>query len=237
MATGVNAVLNADDNLVNNVTYTFVFQCNNLFSNPSASTLANDIQQNAPNFLTSVQVVAETGTANKGWYNIVFTYEGDGSDVVSDVAQSLITAFLQGSSDNFTYMVGFGASIPNYNAAAGGGSQGVVPTFSAYNLLGFVSPTQQAAYASEASAQVQAVGTSPGGQVATAVAPTNLLGQNTFTNTVNNQAAQAAANVNQIVNTSNQQAAGNLTLIIGAIIAAIVGFLILAPKPSVSVSA
>jgi len=91
-----------DDNLVNGQTYTFQFQCANWFclSDLSATLLA-DITAQAPNFLTSVQVTSPPTTS---LYNVQFTYEGDGSDVVSDVAQSIVAACQAVSGDSVTFV-------------------------------------------------------------------------------------------------------------------------------------
>jgi hypothetical protein len=229
MATGVNPVLQLDDNLVNGASYTFVFQCTNLFTNPSASTLVNDLNANAPDFLMALQVVPETGSANKNFYNVVFTYEGDGSDVVSDVANAMQAAFQAGSNDSFTFLVGFGAAIPTYSATSGGGSSGISYQFDPLNVVVPVTPSQSAAYATEASQQVNAVGASPGGQVAAAVSPS-------FAATVTAQATSAQANVSQIATQANQTAASSTVMVLVAVAAAVAAFFFLA-KPKFSVGA
>jgi hypothetical protein len=235
----VNAILNPDDNLSNGQWYTFVFKCTNLFGNSSANALANDISTNAPDFLTALNVTAEQGSANAGYYNVVFQYSGDGSDVVSDVATAVVNAAATGSNDDFTYVVGFGASIPTYSVTSGGNSGGVTYSFDPLNVLEPVTPSQSAAYSAEATAQVQAVGMSPGGQVATAVAPSTPSGQNSFTQTVQTQSNAAASNVSQISTAANQAAAAannTVLLIVGGVLAAIAAFFLLA-KPKVSVGA
>jgi hypothetical protein len=230
----VNPVLNSDDNLVNGRQYTFVFHCDNFLSCPDIQTLWNDLNNNAPNFLGSLNIVRESG-ANSSYYNVCFTYEGDGSDVVSDVGQSIATAIQTGSSDSFTYLVGFGANIPTYSVTSGGNTAGVSYQFSPLNLVEPVTPAQQTAYAAEAKAQVQAVGTSPGGQVASAVAPSTPTG-NTFTDAVSVQATAAGRNVDAIAGQANTAAASSTFLILAAVAAAIVAFFVLA-KPRVSVGA
>jgi len=89
-------VLQLDDNLVNGHTYTFQFNCTNWLSNPSAETVAADIVAAAPDFLTSLGVTSPFTTS---LYNVQFTYEGDGSDVVSDVSNLIIAAILATSND------------------------------------------------------------------------------------------------------------------------------------------
>lgn len=109
--------LQLDDNLTNGTTYTFQFNCTNWVSNPSASTVQKDIVANAPDFLTSMQVTSPFTTS---LYNVQFTYEGDGSDVVSDLANSIIAAIQVGSNDGMTFVGAVAAnaqsiqvSIPN----------------------------------------------------------------------------------------------------------------------------
>lgn len=115
--------LQLDDNLVNGQTYTFQFQCQNWFCLTDLSqTLAGDITANAPSFLTSVGVTSPPTTS---LYNVQFTYEGDGSDVVSDVAQSLIAAFQSGSGDNLAFI---GAVQANAAAITVTASQAVADT-------------------------------------------------------------------------------------------------------------
>lgn len=99
-------ILALDDNLKNGTTYTFTFELTNWLLKPSDATLLQDITDYAPDFMTSVGV---TDVANvsfslaRGYRNITFTYEGDGSDVVSDVANSIAAAFKAGSNDNFQF--------------------------------------------------------------------------------------------------------------------------------------
>jgi len=92
-----------DDNLVNGRTYTFQFKCTNWLSNPSAETVQGDIVAGAPDFLTSLGVTSPFTTS---LYNVQFTYEGDGSDVVSDVANSIIAAIKAGSNDGMVLVGG-----------------------------------------------------------------------------------------------------------------------------------
>jgi hypothetical protein len=90
-------VLQLDDNLINGRTYTFQLKCTNWFSNPSASSVQQDIVNGAPDFMQSMQVTSPFTTS---LYNIQFTYEGDGSDVVSDLANSIIAAIKAESNDD-----------------------------------------------------------------------------------------------------------------------------------------
>lgn len=100
-----------DDNLVNGQTYVFQFQLTNRLLNPSVSTVLNDVVSQAPDFLTSVGVTMTVGLSAL-FYNVQFTYEGDNTDVVSDVANSLVAAFSAGSNDNFLFLGGTTGSAP-----------------------------------------------------------------------------------------------------------------------------
>lgn len=109
MTTTAQTALPLDDNLYNGVTYTFQFQLDNWLFSPDETTVLNDIGMNAPDFLTSVIVTFANGLT-KYYMNVQFTYEGDGSDVVSDLANSLVAAFKAGSNDNFIFVQAFSAS-------------------------------------------------------------------------------------------------------------------------------
>jgi hypothetical protein len=88
----ISKTLAIDDNLTNGSIYTFQFQAQS--STITASGLMQALQSDAPAFITSVQVAGDaTGTI----WNILFNYEGDGSDVVSDVAASIIAAAMEQS--------------------------------------------------------------------------------------------------------------------------------------------
>lgn len=110
-------ILPLDDNLSNGQTYTFTFTLENYIFSPSVSDILNDIAAYAPDFMTSVQVTTRSGLGLlTNYYDVQFTYEGDGSDVVSDLGQSLVAAFKAGSNDNFTFAQAVGApasAIPN----------------------------------------------------------------------------------------------------------------------------
>lgn len=120
-------VLQLDDNLVNGRTYVFQFDCTNMFWCPKVDVIQDDIYQYAPDFVQSLGVTSPTLTT---LYNVQFTYEGDGSDVVSDLAQSFVGAFLAGSNDNFRF-VGAVAATSAYitvtpSNAAGKAEQAVI---------------------------------------------------------------------------------------------------------------
>lgn len=103
--------LELDDNLSRGVTYTFTFDLDNLFSMPSIATLLNDIRQQAPSFVGSVGASWSSGVGLlTNYLNVTFSYSGDGSDVVSDVADELIQVFSDGSSDNFSFVQATGGT-------------------------------------------------------------------------------------------------------------------------------
>jgi hypothetical protein len=100
-AAQIGATVLPDDNLLPGQSYTFVFTLKNWFSMPSQATVAGELQANAPDFLTNVQVVSTSGVGLlTNYYNVTFTYRGDGSDVASDVAASMLAAFAAGG-DSF----------------------------------------------------------------------------------------------------------------------------------------
>lgn len=117
--------LQLDDNLSNGTTYTFQFDCSNWVTVPTGDVVQADIVANAPDFLTSLQVFIPGGSSSSFFhltslYNVQFTYEGDGSDVVSDIANSIIAAVQVGSNDAMTFVGAVAAnaasiavSIPN----------------------------------------------------------------------------------------------------------------------------
>lgn len=96
-------VIQLDDNLVNGRTYTFQLRCTNTFILPRAGTVQDDLTQQAPDFLQSLQVTSPFTTS---LYNVQFTYEGDGSDVVSDVAASMVGACQAVSNDAMEFVGG-----------------------------------------------------------------------------------------------------------------------------------
>jgi hypothetical protein len=102
-------VLQLDDNLSNGHTYTFILQLKNWITSPSDAVIQDDIVANAPDFITSLQVTHQERFFSQDNYNIQFTYEGDGSDVVSDLASALVAAIQVGSNDNFVFVQAIGA--------------------------------------------------------------------------------------------------------------------------------
>jgi hypothetical protein len=91
-----NTLLSNDTNLVNGQTYTFTFNAPSV----TQANLANDIDSEAPDFMVNTSVVPLDG----GGYNVVFIYEGDGSDVVGDVASAIVSAALQVNNDQVTFV-------------------------------------------------------------------------------------------------------------------------------------
>src|SRR5271166_2590800 len=80
-----------DDALINGQTYTFVFQGTSV----TQAVLQKAVADYAPSFLENVNVTIQQSGASGSVYYVQFAYEGDGSDKVSDVANSLLAAFLQ----------------------------------------------------------------------------------------------------------------------------------------------
>lgn len=106
-----------DENMIPGQTYTFQLLLENYITNPSPPTIQSDLVQNAPNFVQgSLQVTkADTNVSGgisenplinwlKNYINIQFTYNGDGSDVISDVANELIASIKTGSNDNYSFV-------------------------------------------------------------------------------------------------------------------------------------
>ncbi len=108
-----------DDNLRNGITYTFSFKLGNLFRAPSDATILQDVYANAPDFLTSVQVTHQERFLSGDTYNVQFTYEGDGSDVVSDLGLSLVNCFTVGSNDDFSFLGAIAATSDFVQSQAG----------------------------------------------------------------------------------------------------------------------
>jgi hypothetical protein len=95
-------IVAADDNLVPGQTYTFTFTLKNLLSMPSGATLISELSQNAPAFISNVQVNSQSGLGLlTNYYDVTFTYSGDGSDVASDVAAEMVSAFAAGTGGFF----------------------------------------------------------------------------------------------------------------------------------------
>ena len=101
----MDAVIQADDNLQPGITYTFTFVLANLITKPSVQTILADLDNQAPAFLGSVTASWSGNLVAwlTNYLNVTFNYVGDGSDVVSDVANELIAAFANGSGDDFTF--------------------------------------------------------------------------------------------------------------------------------------
>lgn len=100
-----------DDNLQPGQTYTFTFTLNNWLAMPSAATILADLDSNAPSFLGSVSAAFASGVGLlTNYLNVTFTYIGDGSDVVTDIANELIAAIKAGSNDNFFFTQAIGGT-------------------------------------------------------------------------------------------------------------------------------
>jgi hypothetical protein len=137
-----------DDNLSPGMTYTFTFELENYFSMPSVATLLDDITSQAPNFIGSVSGSWSSGVGLlTNYFNLIFTYTGDGSDVVSDVANELIQAFSQGSNDNLSF------------TQAVGGQGGVTALTSVNNAVSSVATTAGSAVGTAVGAAAQGAAT------------------------------------------------------------------------------
>jgi hypothetical protein len=92
----VTTMLQNDAPLTNGQTYQFVF------TGPGASvaSVTADIVGQAPDFLTQVNVTAILG----GGFQVSFVYEGDGSDLVQDVASSIVGAALAVNNDQLGFV-------------------------------------------------------------------------------------------------------------------------------------
>ena len=111
-----------DENTVPGQTYTFQFKLNNYIEVPRNTTIQQDLVQNAPNFVQqSLQVTSPSSVTNPLGltYNIQFTYGGDGSDVISDVANELIASVSAGSSDTFIFVGAAAADAQTLNDSGG----------------------------------------------------------------------------------------------------------------------
>lgn len=95
------ALCQPDDNLIPGQTYTFQFKNSNWIESFSTDTVTSDITANAPSFVSSLQVTQPSLTS---LYNVQFSYSGDGTDVVSDVANELIAAVQTGSGDSMSFI-------------------------------------------------------------------------------------------------------------------------------------
>jgi hypothetical protein len=109
-------------------TYTFQLKLTNWISAPSVDTVRVDLENNAPSFVSNVQVTSPMFTS---LYNCQFTYNGDGSDVISDVAQSLLNATKQGSNDSFTFIGAVADTAQSITMSPGTAAQKVVDSVGA----------------------------------------------------------------------------------------------------------
>jgi hypothetical protein len=174
----------------------------------------------APDFIAN-DTATQEGTS--AYYNLVWTYEGDGTDIVSDVANAMIAAWL-GPLGTFEFTLGFGGALSTYNVSSGAsGASGVEYSFSPLNFIEPVTPAQQASYQAEAGAQVAGVASSPGGQIATL--------QPAFAATAAAQATSASNNVAAISSQANTAAALSNTTVLLVIAGVVVGlFFFLRPR-------
>jgi hypothetical protein len=134
----MDTVLQNDDNLQGGITYTFTFQLGNWITEPSVATLLADIANQAPSFISSPSGSLYHYLPGIDYYNITFNYTGDGSDVVSDVAQSLIAAFNSGSNDAFSFVqaTSGSAGVNNVSIAQGGVQKATTAVGDVANQIG-----------------------------------------------------------------------------------------------------
>lgn len=117
-----------DDNLIPGQTYTFQLALDNWVVTPSTHTIQTDLENNAPDFVGNVMVTSPSFT---GLYNCQFTYKGDGSDVVSDVANSLLTAIQQGSNDTFKFVGAVADTASSITVTPGSAAQKITDSVGA----------------------------------------------------------------------------------------------------------
>jgi hypothetical protein len=93
-------VLQPDDNMIPGQTYTFQLNGTGFAWLSSAADVQNALIAQAPNFVSDIQVTSPFTTTI---YNCQFNYTGDGSDVISDVGASLVSAVNQVTGHTFTF--------------------------------------------------------------------------------------------------------------------------------------
>lgn len=96
----MSTVSQPDDNMIPGQTYTFQLNQGGWSFLASASDVQAALIAQAPGFVGDLQVTSPFTTS---LYNCQFTYKGDGSDVISDVAASLVFAANQGTGKTFTF--------------------------------------------------------------------------------------------------------------------------------------
>jgi hypothetical protein len=96
----VHETVDNDTNLVNGQTYTFSFQAQ---PGVTVASLQADIAAQAPGFIMMFSVVQGSGSSQL-FFNVTFTYEGDGSDVVTDVASAIVAAAFATNGDGLAFL-------------------------------------------------------------------------------------------------------------------------------------
>ena len=109
-----------DDNMVTGQTYTFQMSLDNYFTLPKPATLQQDLNSNAPSFVSNdLQVTLEQSVNPfKNVFDVQFTYNGDGSDVIGDVASLLVSAIKSGSNDNFSFVAAYSDFASNVGSTS-----------------------------------------------------------------------------------------------------------------------
>jgi hypothetical protein len=115
--------IDIDTNMIPGQTYTFKLSLDNLVTSPSTSKVQADLQNNAPSFVNNNLIVTEESGSVfhplTNIYDIQFTYNGDGSDVISDVASAIVATVKSGSNDDFTFVGAYADSAGSVNTDSG----------------------------------------------------------------------------------------------------------------------
>jgi len=117
----VSTPVENDFNMIPGQTYTFKLNLENLITKPTTSTMQADLQANAPSFVNNNMSVT---WESQGWNwttnvaDVQFTYNGDGSDVISDVANAIIATLKSGSNDDFTFVAAYADNAGNVNTSS-----------------------------------------------------------------------------------------------------------------------
>lgn len=201
-----------DVNMTPGAEYTFSFKATNWFSNPGVSNILQLIADNAPSFIGQPNAAYSGST-----FNLSFAYQGDGSDVIQDVANELIAA-MSTAGDSWAFIsADFGsAARADVNYSTGTGVldriQNALPTW-----LGGTPVTQDQSDARIAASQ-QSIKSAAGSSDPTVQAAANA------------QVAGAAADIQSITKTYTAltQSASNkwLAVLIGGFVIIFAGALL-----------
>jgi CheY-like chemotaxis protein len=77
--------------------------------------------------LQGMSGLSGTQVISSGWFsaqvNVVFTYDGDGTDMVAQIVQDILTAFTNATVGSWTYVGTLSSSLKTGDAVAGVGKQ------------------------------------------------------------------------------------------------------------------